>query len=101
MRVYDEDTKSILIDFLPADWNQAGHSNRIFSLKFLPEDPNVILSCGWDANLLIWDIREKKSVGAFYGPSTSGDSLDYKNGVILTGSYRNKDQLQIWDFKTR
>ncbi|MFO0003040.1 MAG: hypothetical protein ACK559_18090, partial [bacterium] len=26
-----------------------------------------------------------------YGPSISGDSVDYKNNVILTGQYRNKE----------
>ena len=35
VKVYDEDTKSVCVDFLPADWNQPGHSNRIFSVKFL------------------------------------------------------------------
>jgi len=30
-------------------------------------------------------------VGNIYGPSISGDSVDYKNNVILTGQYRNKE----------
>ena len=30
----------------------------------------------------------------------SGDALDYKEGLILTGSYRNYDQIQLWDLKT-
>ncbi|EAR93543.3 WD40 domain protein (macronuclear) [Tetrahymena thermophila SB210] len=101
IRVYDEDTKSVAIDFPPADWNQPGHSNRVFSCKFLAHDPNLILSGGWDSNVHLWDIREKKSVATIYGPSLSGDSLDYKDGLILTGSYRNDKQMQLWDLKTR
>jgi len=31
------------------------------------------------------------SVAAFYGPNVSGDAIDYSNGKILTGSYRNKE----------
>lgn len=31
----------------------------------------------------------------------SGDSLDVKGGKVLTGSWRNKDQLELWDFGTR
>lgn len=64
----------------------------------MPDDPNILVSCGWDSNMLIWDMRVKKSVGVVYGPNLSGDALDIKNGVILTGSYRNKEQLQTWDF---
>jgi len=93
IRIYDDDTKNVAVNLLPADWNQPGHSNRIFSVKFLPDDPNTLISAGWDSNVHIWDIREKKSVGCFYGPSVSGDSLDYKNGTILSGSYRNKEQV--------
>ncbi|KRX02042.1 WD40-repeat-containing domain [Pseudocohnilembus persalinus] len=101
VRVYDEDSKTQIIDFKPADWNQPGHSNRVFCVKFVEDDPNLILSSGWDANLHIWDIRQKQSVAAFYGPNVSGDAIDYLDGQILTGSYRTQEQLQLWDFKTR
>lgn len=43
--------------------SQRGHSNRVFAIKFLEDQPNVIISGGWDANLIIWDIREKSCVG--------------------------------------
>jgi hypothetical protein len=26
--------------------------------------------------------------------------LDYKNGTILAGNYKNNDILQLWDFKS-
>lgn len=35
VRIYDEDTKSVVIDFSPADWNNPGHGNRVFAAKFL------------------------------------------------------------------
>lgn len=62
--------------------------------------PNVFISGGWDSKIRIWDIREKNSVRSIYGPHISGDSIDYKNGQVLTGSYRNNDILQLWDFKS-
>lgn len=80
------------------EWSSTGHSNRIFGLKFLPDNTNVLLSGGWDANVYFWDIREKNNFGSINGPSLSGDALDYKKGVILTGSHRNQEQLQLWDF---
>jgi COMPASS component SWD3 len=89
VKVYDEDTKSIALDFGPADFNWPGHSNRVFSVKFLTGEAHLILSGGWDSSVHLWDIREKKSVATIFGPNCSGDSIDYKNGMILTGSYRN------------
>lgn len=51
------------------------------------------MSAGWDSNIHIWDIREKKSVGVIFGPNMSGDALDYKNGEVLAGSYSPKENL--------
>lgn len=32
-------------------WHTHGHNNRIFSLKFMPDDSNIIASGGWDQNV--------------------------------------------------
>jgi len=101
VRVYDENTKSVSVTLEGGILSYPGHSNRVFSVKFLPEDPNVIISGGWDCTIQIWDIREGKSVGSIFGPSISGDALDYKKGVILSGSWRNANQIELWDFGTR
>ena len=82
-------------------WQYPGHANRIFSIKFNPDDPNVILSAGWDNTLYFWDIRDGKSFGSIYGPAVSGDALDIRGNQILTGSWRNKDQLELWDYSAR
>ena len=42
---------------------------------------------------------DKHSVRKFFGPTVSGDSLDYRKGEVLVGNYQNHDILQIWDFK--
>ncbi|CAD8102441.1 unnamed protein product [Paramecium sonneborni] len=101
IRIYDEEKKEIIHIFDSADYNQIGHLNRVFSLKFLEEFPSTLLSCGWDGNLVIWDLRDKRSVGSIQGPNVSGDSIDFRNGQILTGSYRTNNQLQLWDFGKR
>lgn len=82
-------------------WQYPGHANRIFSIKFNPDDPNVIVSGGWDNTLYFWDIRESRSFASMYGPAITGDTLDIKGNYVLTGSWRNKDQIEIWDYSQR
>ena len=77
-----------------------GHSNRVFSLKFCNFDDNFVVSGGWDNTVQIWDTRIEMAVRSFYGPHVCGDALDVKDGKILTGSWRQDHQLQLWDFGT-
>lgn len=46
----------------------------------------------------IWDTREGCSVRQLHGPHICGDALDIKGNEILTGSWRQHDQLELWDF---
>jgi len=82
-------------------WQYPGHTNRIFTLKYHPEDPNIILSAGWDDTVFFWDVREGRTFGYIHGPSISGDALDIKGNNILTGSWRNKEQLELWDYGSK
>ncbi len=78
--------------------NTSGHSNRIFSVKFKADDPNLVLSGGWDNTVQIWDLRTGHSVRSIYGPHICGDALDVNaQGHILTGSWRPERALQVWD----
>lgn len=88
-------------EFPAASWQSPGHGNRVFSVKFLPSELNLLLSGGWDGNVHIWDLRVRKSIASIFGPNISGDTLDYRDQEILTGSHRNKDYLEIWDLGTR
>jgi COMPASS component SWD3 len=90
-----------LVELSGGMWQYPGHANRIFSIKFNPDDPNIILSAGWDNTIYFWDIRDGKSFGSIYGPAVSGDALDIRGNLILTGSWRNKDQLELWDYSAR
>lgn len=78
------------------------HTNRVFSIKCMPKekhDKNIFFSGGWDNTVHIWDVRVKGgSQRMINGPTVSADSLDYKNGVILAGNYRNNDIAQLYDF---
>mmetsp|Transcript_1059 Transcript_1059/g.1821 ORF Transcript_1059/g.1821 Transcript_1059/m.1821 type:complete len:454 (-) Transcript_1059:17-1378(-) len=102
VRVYEETTKSLLAT-LERGWSSTnadfGHSNRIYALKFHPNDKNLLVSAGWDNTVQIWDIRAKKSRGYIYGPHICGDALDLHGNMLLTGSWQSNDALQLWDLR--
>ena len=89
VRIYDETTKS-LVHTLKERGDFPGHSNRIFSVKFNPFNPNILFSAGWDNTMQIYDIREKGPVGSIFGPHVCGDAIDvrFDGYTVLTGSYR-------------
>jgi hypothetical protein len=41
----------------------------------------------------IWDIREGNSIATVFGPKISGDSIDLRDNLLLTGANRGHDQL--------
>lgn len=103
VRVYDEATKRMVQALQGGDAKEtAGHSNRIFSLKYHPQLPHIILSGGWDNTVQIWDTRVGHSVRSLWNCYLCGDAVDFSaDGCeILTGSWRTENALQIWDFGT-
>lgn len=44
-----------------SNWFNNGHSNRVFSVKFVCDEPNMLLSGGWDKAVFLWDIRDPKA----------------------------------------
>ncbi len=103
VRLYDEATKSIISTLSRGIGKMTpGHSNRVFSVKFHPLDPNLMVSAGWDNTVQIWDLRVEGAVRNIFGPHICGDSMDIDcdGQEILTGSWRPDNQLQLWDFGT-
>ena len=100
--VYDETTKSLLTSMDHGSASNPGHSNRVYCVKYNPDNPNIILSGGWDQTVQIWDTRVGVAVGSIFGPYVCGDAIDLdESGVVLTGSYRPHECLQLWDLGTR
>ena len=95
IRLYDEQSKSLITQFGPSLGFNPGHNSRVFSLKWV--DENMMISGGWDNKIIIWDIRQREIAKEIFGPHICGDSIDAKGGILLTGSYHQKDQLQLWD----
>ncbi|KAJ8603912.1 hypothetical protein CTAYLR_009713 [Chrysophaeum taylorii] len=107
VKIFDEDTRKLVVTLQGALGSfgiglkgDAGHSNRIFSLKWHHSDPKLLLSGGWDNTVQLWDVRAAVSVRTIYGPHLCGDALDLDGDALLTGSWKPVDQLQIWDLGT-
>lgn len=100
VRIYDDITMKLVQVSDPFASGNGGHSNRVFSVKISPDDPNILISGGWDNNIIIHDIRDKGPVNAIIGAYICGDALDIKNEKILSGSNRMDKQIQLWDLKT-
>jgi len=49
--------------------------------------------------MFLWDARTEKAVASVFGPCLSGESLDVKNNLILSGSYRDKEPLELYDLR--
>jgi WD40 repeat protein len=86
----------------------------VFSLKYNPSDENFVVSGGWDNTIQvctppfasclwissqrqIWDLRLDHSVRSIFGPHICGDAVDIRGDTLLSGSWRPKDALQLWD----
>lgn len=89
MVLLDDETKKPIKLYEKGDSYQAGHTNRIFKVKFIEDQPNLFLSGGWDCTMFLWDVRTNKAVGSTFGPCISGDAIDTQNNLILAGSYRD------------
>ena len=100
VRVYDDITMKLVHELDPYKSGHSGNSNRVFSVKFSKDDPNILVSGGWDNNIIIHDIREKGPVNAIIGAYICGESLDFSGNKILSGSNRTTKQLQLWDLET-
>jgi len=101
VRIYDEATKT-LQSTLSGGYgrSKAGHSNRVFSLKYSSTDENIILSGGWDNTIQIWDVRQDVPARSVFGPHITGDAVDLHGNEILSGSWRPDKQLQVWDLRS-
>jgi len=101
IRIYDDETKKLCTTlekgFLA---NHVGHSNRIFALKWKPDDPNILMSGGWDNCVLLWDLRSKNCFRSIFGPHIAGQTIDIQNDIVVTGSWRIRNTIQMFEFST-
>jgi WD40 repeat protein len=100
VRYYNLNSRRKILDLASKIYAQGtvtGHGSHIFAAAFMND--NVIASSGWDDTVLLWDIRGAQMVRALCGPHVCGEALCFTNQgrTMITGSWRDKDQLQFWD----
>ena len=102
IRIYDYETQQLSMKLYKVDDDETsnGHTNRIYSLLFSPQDPHVLVSAGWDDTVQFWDTRAKESIHHIFGPHVCSDTLDIHDHTLLTGSMRTINQLQLFDMRT-
>ena len=100
VRLYDDNTKTLIKKLERHRYDLPEHNNRIFSVKFSKKDPNLLLSAGWDNTILLYDLRAKDVQNYLYGPHVCGDGLDLKDDLLLTASWEKEDQIQLFDLRT-
>lgn len=100
VRVYDDATMKLKVTLDGFHTKKSGHSNRIFWVSYNKNDSNMIASAGWDNTIIIHDIRQKGPVAGILGAYVWGDALDFWDQEVISGSWRNNEQLQIWDTRT-
>eukprot|EP01084_Bolivina_argentea_P008873 16588_1 len=101
IRIYDDETKKLVCSLEKGFMaKHVGHSNRIFALKWKPDDSNILISGGWDNCVLIWDLRSKNCFRSIFGPHIAGQTIDIQNDKIVTGSWRIHNTIQTFEFST-
>lgn len=100
IKIYDEQTRQEKLSMKNGADGQPGHSLRVFCCKFVKDDDNLIISGGWDKTIKVWDCRSGDIVRNICGPFVCGDAIDVWDGYILSGSYSDHNQLQMWEFST-
>ena len=101
VKLYDDNTKTLIRNLESHRYNLPQHSNRIFSVKFSNIDNNLLLSGGWDNTILLYDLRAKEVQSYLYGPHICGDGMDLKDYLLLTVSWAKNDQIQLFDLKMK
>ena len=98
VRLYDDQTKTLIRE-LKANYDNIGHSNRIFSICFHKTNMNIMCSGGWDSIVVFYDLRTKTISGNCLGAHISGDAIDLKDNLLLAGCYNTKEQVKIYDIR--
>jgi WD40 repeat protein len=96
VQLFDENTKSVLRTY--DEESGLHHASRVMCVKW--NSPTTFWTGGWDKNVIMWDVRSKKSVKHLNGVKICGESIDFVGNRMVTGEYEVEKQVKIWDIRT-
>lgn len=99
IKIYDEEKRMLDVELTGEGMMPPGHRSRVYCVKYTKENPNILLSGGWDMRVIIWDLREARPERGYLGPMICGDGIDVCDNIILTSSWTQTNQLQTWDLR--
>lgn len=77
---------------------QLSHNN--YGIKFHQTNPNIFFTGGRDEIIYLWDMRSPTFYSNYLtGPLICSESLDNSDEKLLTGSWRSKNQIELWDLR--
>lgn len=86
---------------------RSGHEGLVTCVTPCPANPNLFVTGGRDARLMVWDLRTDGAVGTFGAPRGPGGgaaahdqmvtSVDAAGNLLLSGGADN--QIMLWDLR--
>jgi WD40 repeat protein len=103
IRHYGLATRQVVAELTSKSYLQgkvSGHESRIFCSTYLSDD--TIACSGWDDTVILWDVRSGALTRAIFGTHICGEAIAFRRDrkMMITGSWRDEDQLQFWDIGT-
>lgn len=103
LRYYSLSTRQVVSELSSKAFLQgrvSGHELRVFASIFM--DDNCVVSSGWDDTVLLWDLRSGEVARWMFGTHVCGEAVCFSDGnkLVITGSWRDENQLQFWDVAT-
>ena len=110
VRLYDEGRMQLVLTLGNADAEMrryeglsggaTGHTSRVFALRFVPDQPSLLASAGWDQTVRVWDVRSGKEVMRLADSHhVCGDSIDAAGNELLIGAW-GSGRLALYDLRT-
>ena len=100
IEIYDEE-RMVRVQQIGDKVNPA-HTNKIFTAKFNPQAPNMLVSGSWDRQVRFWDVRANRlniSIGGKTSICGDGVDVSYDNNYVVTGGGTLGEGVQVWDLR--